>query len=369
MKITKLILAVFVTLGWVNGLIAEERTFQVGPGGSLRVDIRTGGSIEVKGSTANQVNVKWEIAGRDTNNIRVTAEATGNQVRISTEKSGGGGSSINLWVSVPSRFDLDVRTLGGNMSVMNVEGKIAGETMGGNLTLTGLKGDLRMSTKGGDITLGDSDVNGKVSTMGGNITARNLAGNVDVSTMGGNVILDNVVQRGDHSINKTVTVSTMGGNIEVANAPHGAKVETNGGNIVIKKAADFIDVRTMGGNIVVQEHSGRINAHTMGGNVSAVIIPGGADQSVDISSMGGKMELTLPSEYSGSFDLELAYTRKSPGKYRIISDFPIRQEEKPEWDSSRGDARKYITGSGTIGSGANRVKIRTINGDIVIRKR
>jgi DUF4097 and DUF4098 domain-containing protein YvlB len=161
----------------------------------------------------------------------------------------------------------------------------------------------------------------------------------------------------------------MGGNIEVANAPHGAKVETKGGNIVIKKAADFIDVKTMGGNIVIQEHSGRITAQTMGGNVSAVIIPGGADQNIDIGSMGGRIELTLPAEYSGSFDLELAYTRKSPQNYRIISDFPIRQDEKPEWDSSRGDARKYIIGTGTIGGGANKVKVRTVNGDIVIRKR
>lgn len=369
MKLPILLLGTFAVIGLAYGLAAEERTFQVGPGGSLLVNMGTGGSIEVKGSPEGTVKVRWEITGYDADRVRVLAEAAGNTVRVSTEKRGGGGPSVKLWVTVPNRFNLDLRTMGGNMTLMDIEGKIAGETMGGNLSLSGLKGDLKVSTKGGNISLGDSDVEGKASTMGGNITIRNVAGNFDASTMGGNVMLDNVAQRGEHSINKVVEVSTMGGNIDVANAPRGAKVETKGGNIVIKKSGDSVDAKTMGGNIAVHEHSGRVSAHTMGGNVTAVIVPGNADQGIDISSMGGKIDLTLPPGYSGSFDLELAYTRKSSGKYQITSDFPIKQQETPEWDSSRGDVRKYISGTGTAGGGANKVRIRTINGDIVIRKR
>jgi DUF4097 and DUF4098 domain-containing protein YvlB len=370
MKITRLAMIPFTALALAGGLAAEERTFQVGPGGSLNVDIATGGSIEIKGSTAGQVNVKWEIVGRDTEGIRVEAYSTGERVRVSSAYvDGSRSSSVNLWISVPNRFDLDLQTGGGNISITNVEGKITGGTMGGNLTLGKLKGDLRVSTKGGNISLADSDVDGKASTMGGNIIIKNVAGNVNASTMGGNVVLDNVVQRGGRSINKTVDVSTMGGNIEVANAPHGAKVETKGGNIIIKKASEFIDAETMGGNITVYEHDGRVNAHTMGGNVSATIIPGGADQSIDISSMGGRIELTLPSAFSGEFDLELAYTRRNAKAFQIVSDFPIHQEETPEWNSSRGDARKYIRGTGAVGGGANKVRIRTVNGDIVIKKK
>jgi DUF4097 and DUF4098 domain-containing protein YvlB len=369
MKIPRFVLMLLAAVSVTQWVPAEERTFPVGPGGNLSINMGTGGSIEVKGSADSQVRVNWDITGPDADNLRVTAEATGNQVRISTDRRRGGGATVKLWVSVPNRFDLDVRTMGGNMTIGTIEGKIVGETMGGNLTLTGLKGELKISTKGGNISLADSDIDGKASTMGGNITIRSVAGNMDVSTMGGNVILDNLVQRGGHSINKVVEVSTMGGNIDVANAPRGAKVDTQGGNIVIKKSGELIDARTMGGNIAVNEHSGRINAHTMGGNVSAVIIPGGADQSIDIGSMGGRIELTLPAEYSGAFDLELAYTRKTSGKYQIISDFPIQKSETPEWDSGHGDAKKYITGTGTVGSGANKVKVRTVNGDIVIRKR
>jgi hypothetical protein len=42
--------------------------------------------------------------------------------------------------------------------------------------------------------------------------------------------------------------------------------------------------------------------HTMGGNISAGIIPGKADQSVDLNSRGGKIALILPSAFPGEFD-------------------------------------------------------------------
>lgn len=372
MKNTRLVVGLFAAMLLASGLFAGEASFHAGPGASLKVDLETGGSVEINGSTTSEVKVKWEITGRDADNVRVNADSVGGRIQISSayiEKRRQNSSSVKLWISVPNRFDMDIRTTGGNVNISNVEGRIAGETMGGNLAMTELKGNLKFTTMGGNISLSDSEIDGKASTMGGNISIKNVAGNVDVSTMGGNVILDNVVKRGGRSIDEVVLVSTMGGNIIVANAPHGAKVETKGGNIVIQKASKSVEAKTMGGNISINEHDGRIEASTMGGNVSAVIIPGGQDQNVDIQSMAGKIELTLPSAFSGTFDLEIAYTRKTGKGYEIISDFPIRQEEKPEWDRSQGDARKHIYGTGTAGTGANKVKIRTVNGDIVIRKK
>jgi len=355
----------------LQGFAADESAIQVNPGGTLDADIETGGSVHIKGSDVNEIRVRWQTDGRDTDNIRIAVEKTGKGARITSTHSDGrrqGGHSLEIWVTTPKRFDLDVRTKGGNVEVADIEGKIAGQTMGGNITFMGITGELSFSTMGGNISLADSDVDGKVSTMGGNITVKNVAGNAHVSTMGGNVVLENVLERGGRSIDKAVEVSTMGGNITVANAPRGARVETKGGNIVIKKSAEFVDAKTMGGNITVNEHAGRVAASTMGGNVNAVIVPGGADQNVDINSMGGQIALTLPSEFSGIFDLEITFTRKGSQDVKIISDFPLQQQVSPDWERGQGDARKYIRATGTTGSGANRVKIRTVNGDIVIRK-
>jgi len=368
-KITAMLFAAAMVLS--NGLAAQESAIQVNPGGTLDVDIGTGGSVHIKGSDGNEIRARWQTNGRDAENIRVAVEKTGRGARITSSYGDGrrqGGQSLEIWVTTPRRFDLDVRTKGGNVEVADIEGKIAGQTMGGNVSFTGINGDLSFSTMGGNISLADSDVDGKVSTMGGNITVKNVAGDAHVSTMGGNVVLENIVERGGRSIDKVVEVSTMGGNIAVANAPRGARVETKGGNIVIKKSAESVDAKTMGGNITISEHAGRVAASTMGGNVAAVIVPGGANQDVDISSMGGQIALTLPPGFSGVFDLEITYTRKSSKEPKISSDFPLQQEISPDWERGEWDSRKFIRATGTAGGGANKVKIRTVNGDIVIKK-
>ena len=358
------ILALFAALVLTNGLRAEERTLPAQPGENLRIDMRSGGSVEVQGTEAGEVKVEWDAAGRSAENIQVDVQRVEKGVRVASA-----GHSLNLRILVPRRFNLDLHTSGGNIKIADVEGKFDGQTMGGNIVLNRVKGGLSLSTRGGNISMADSDMDGIVTTMGGSISLKNVAGNTKVSTMGGHVTLDNVVQRGGYSIDKVVEVSTMGGNISVANAPRGANVSTQGGNVVIDKSSDRVEARTMGGNITLGEHGGQLIASTMGGDVKAVIVPGSSNQNIDISSMGGRIDLTLPADFSGVFDLEIAYTRQSTKDYQIVSDFPVRQETTPEWDQRQGNALKFIRGTGTAGGGANKVKIRTVNGNILIKKK
>jgi DUF4097 and DUF4098 domain-containing protein YvlB len=349
-------------------VFAGERTLPVKPGDLLDIDLNTGGTIQIVGSpTLKEAKVVWLLGGCDERDIRVSVENEGGRIRVLSEYTKRGKThkcSVNINVSIHNRMNLEARTRGGNVSVSGVEGKISGETMGGNLGFKEIKGTLTMSTKGGNISVEDSTVDGKVSTMGGNINVKNVAGNIDASTMGGSIYLDNVVQREGHSISSAVNVSTMGGNIYVATAPHGANVETRGGNIIIEKASKFVQAETMGGNIEIKQHDGRIQANTKGGNVTASIVPGGPDQNLDIRSFGGKIELTLPAEFSGNFDLETKCSRRGQGKCQIQSDFPIQKRE-----SGEGSAGKTAYGTGMTGGGANKVVVRTVGGNIVIKKR
>ena len=84
--------------------------------------------------------------------------------------------------------------------------------------------------------------------------------------------------------------------------------------------------------------------------------------------MGGNIELTVPADLSMDFDIILTYTKNSRRSYKIESDFPINIEEQKDWDYSEGTPRKYIYGTGKTGSGKNKVKIETTNGDIRILK-
>ena len=158
--------------------------------------------------------------------------------------------------------------------------------------------------------------------------------------------------------------SSMGGDIDVRNAPDGASLRTMGGDIRVGTAHGHVIAKTMGGDIEVRSLDGSIEAGTMGGNVEVQVIRGG---DVEISSMGGSIEVTLPANYSGDFDIELERD-ENDDPHEIVSDFPlhITQREKNRWWGP--DAIVYH-GTGKSGSGANRVRITTIGGDIRIRKR
>jgi DUF4097 and DUF4098 domain-containing protein YvlB len=141
-----------------------------------------------------------------------------------------------------------------------------------------------------------------------------------------------------------------------------------GGFIKLKRAGSNVRAHTMGGSITLGEVDGGIKATTMGGDVTARMIgdPSKGDREVEIRSMGGDIELTVPAALSMDVEVELAYTRRHDGDYRVISDIPLKQSVSESWSRSTGDARKTITATGSVGGGKNRVRIRTINGNVRI---
>jgi DUF4097 and DUF4098 domain-containing protein YvlB len=163
----------------------------------------------------------------------------------------------------------------------------------------------------------------------------------------------------------------MGGEIEVDDAPGGADVSTMGGEIRIRSARKYIKAKTMGGEIKIDEIDGGVKATTMGGDVEVNMVgdPDKYDRDVVLSSMGGDIILTVPAGLSMDFDIKLTLTHRArDDEYRIISDFPIDIEKSGDWDSMSRSDRRYIYGTGKVAGGKNKIRIDTINGDIIIKK-
>jgi len=162
-----------------------------------------------------------------------------------------------------------------------------------------------------------------------------------------------------------ITRNTMGGDIEVSSAPHGATLRTMGGDIEVRSAAGVVVAKTMGGNIRVDRLTGSIDAGTMGGNVDVEVIGAGTDRWIRISSMGGEVEVVLPKNFGAEFEIELERDDDEP--HRIISDFPLSVTESKgrHWFKRT----VVLKGTGRNGSGANRVRLSSIGGDITIRAR
>lgn len=358
---------VFGAAAWSADAQDISRTFNVSEGDELELDIETGGEIVIRAWDRSEVSVEITIDGGDERDVIVNVDKFSGGVEVHTEyDSRRSRADVSVLVMVPRRFDIDINTTGGDITIEGVEGSIEGETMGGDLNLTGLSGRLRMSTMGGDVELLDSQIDGSVSTMGGDVEIRNVVGNVNGTTMGGDVTYDNVRSGngGDE-----VKISTMGGDIEVDEALYGADVHTMGGDIEVQRAGRFVKATTMGGEIIIHEVDGWVEANTMGGDVEVRMVGGtDGDRHVELSSMGGDIELIVPRGLSMQISAEITLSDDSDDdEFEIVSDFPLETEVRSSSDGRWRDGRT-LQATGDVRGGQNRIRIKTIEGNIHIRE-
>jgi hypothetical protein len=357
----------------ISGSQEIHKNFTVKKGEKLDINLKTGGSISITSWDKDEVNVEGTFGGNKWKDIVVKLEKTESGVEIHSgykHHNNNENGRAHFDIKVPSKFDIDLYTMGGGIDIDGVEGKISGQTMGGELKLSHLKGELELTTMGGNITLTDSDVDGKVHTMGGKVDFENVTGDVKGSSMGGKVTMKNVKRTTGDSVRDEVDISSMGGSIDVDEAPSGANVSTMGGEININSAKKFVKAKTMGGNIKIEEVDGSVKATTMGGqiNVKEICKPDDSDRDIDLESYGGTITVLVPANFSMDVDITLAYTKERDRGYKIISDFDINKSQTDEWDHHNGSPRKYIYGKANIKGGKNKVTINTINGDVVLKK-
>ncbi len=353
-----------------------KKEYNVKPGGKVIIDLQNGGDIEIIGWNKDLVSVDVEVSGRNADDINVEIEQQGNEISISTYYDGSRNNNRSrekVFVNVPEQFNVEFETMGGGVKIKKVKGEMEGKTMGGQLHLSDLKGKVEMTTMGGNISITDSEVDGQVKTMGGEVLVENVVGDLDASSMGGNVIQRNV-KGNKNPVGKEVNISTMGGEINVDSAPNGAKVKTMGGDIIINSASKFVDAITYGGNIEIKKVDGKVKAKTLGGDVDVKFIGSGDDKDIEITSLGGDMTLSVPSDFSMDVFVEIAFTKDGNGSFedfedvKVDGDLKLEEKRSDKWDYSNGSPRKYCRAKGSFNGGKNKVIVKTINGKVTLLK-
>jgi DUF4097 and DUF4098 domain-containing protein YvlB len=265
----------------VQGQGTIERTLQVQPGGTLTVEASFG-SIEVLTGSGNNVAVRVEREVRDRyssdesrilNEHQVNISQSGNDVRVETEVSEsardrwrddyrGTPLSVEIVVTVPSTYNVDLDTAGGHIEVAD------------------LSGEVRANTSGGHMTFGNIDGSINADTSGGHIELRGSSGTVDVHT--------------------------SGGHIEIGEVEGTVRADTSGGHITIERAGAEVTANTSGGSIRVREVMGTINASTSGGSVEARISeqPRG---DCSLRTSGGSITVYLASDVAVDLDAEAGW--------------------------------------------------------------
>jgi beta-lactamase regulating signal transducer with metallopeptidase domain len=376
-----------------------EQTIAASAGETISINLRNGGSITVRSWNQPQVRLRGVLSGTEALETRVIFGRTGSGLELRTvvdnsgRRNSSNSNSFELWV--PSRFNVDISSGGGEISISGVEGRFSGGTGGGEINLDNVKGVAELTTGGGEVTIRNSALDGRVSTGGGEATVTATTGNVRVSSGSGPVIRDGnvsetrvygvgglapqtsvssaghplIVVDGNIVSSGRVSYSRAGGEIRLESVPNGGDFTTGGGEIVIGSIGGRAAFTTGGGDVTLNNVAGDVSVTTGAGDVQISVVSGsGAARNVSVASGKGRVVIELPADFDGRLDLETAYTERN-GPTRIESDFPVTVTETQEWDGRNGTPRRYVRGSGSVGAGRGVIRIRTVNGDVVIRRK
>jgi len=271
---------------------------------------------------------------------------------------------------------IQARTSGGDISVKDAKGTLSLATSGGDLELNTITGVLSASTSGGDIVVKNCGDRIVVATSGGDIQIVNTRGDMNARTSGGNIDvrdadgpLSIITSGGDIQVSRAsgnVTAKTSGGDIGIADALKRVTAITSGGDIYLKNIGDAAVAKTSGGNIEIRNAGSSVNAITSGGNVSVEMNPRSfkIDHHAKIISSGGDLELSLPGKLPASIHAVIRIKHKLLQSYSITSDFPLQIQKSDE----KGWV-KLIEATGDINGGGDKIELKTVNGNIVIKKK
>ena len=228
----------------------EERLnkrFTVPSGGTLIIDVDFG-SLDVAAGDGTEatVDVVRKVSRGDKKDEEaflkerpVTIAQEGNTLSIrsrAANRTGNGWSwrgrqrtEAKYTVTLPARFNTDVKTSGGSIAVTGLEGAAKAHTAGGSIKIGGIRGQVDAHTSGGSIKV--TECNGPISvkTSGGSIDIEDAAGKVDASTSGGSVSA-----AFNTPINGEVNLKTSGGSVTLK---------------VPEKSAFDLDASTAGGSV------------------------------------------------------------------------------------------------------------------------
>lgn len=348
-------------------------TFKVSKGGKIYVNVNPG-DVKIQTWDKNEVVVK--VRGlEDDEKDDLEMKLDKNTVRIEYSSNWGWGGEGEFYISIPSQFNVEVYTSGGDIRITgSVNGEVELNTMGGNINLGNIIGRTKINTQGGDIETGEIEGALDASTMGGDVKLGDVKGErAKVSTMGGDIIigkvssgLNAVTYGGDilvKSIGGNADVQTMGGDVDLGNVSGSVNMSTNGGNLTVKSASGKVQANTYAGEIELHGITGSVDAKTSAGNIYVEINPS-ANSYSKLYANNGSITVSLPSSAKATVEAEIGirgYWKSMKDVYKIYSEFDAKSYTTD--DNSRSIRATYV-----INGGGGKIYAKSINENITIKK-
>lgn len=370
-KLKIFLVALFMLLPvWTFGGRAEAafKTFTASKGGKLEISVGNG-DLRIRTWAKNEVLVKYDES-EENDGGRLLATQTGDLIQIRSRGWEHGG---NLDISIPSQFNLRVRsgygnieiegplsgeihvvTSGGNIHLGDVGGRVEAGTSGGNVQAGRIEGDALLETSGGDIRVEEASGALELFTSGGNVTVGDVKKTLKVETSGGNILIGDV--------GGEASVVTSGGNMMVGKVTGRAVLETSGGDIRLGGGNGTVRAVTSGGDLMLEELSGSVDAETGGGDIMAELYPSGRGKSRLVSA-GGDIELYLPQDAKATVEARI----RIQGSWRMFGDeFDIYSDFKAATHAKNQNEREILA-TYVLNGGGEEILLETVNGEIDLR--
>jgi DUF4097 and DUF4098 domain-containing protein YvlB len=347
-------------------LRAESAAVVLGAGTSDRVE----GQVVLRAYTGSEEEARRYFAGYELTAAPVDGGvAVNGRTAAAHHRSNSLCSEIKL--KVPRRFNLDLETQGGDITLSSAfEGTARATTAGGDINTQDVSGPLRAETAGGSIKIGNVGQRVDARTAGGSIRVGNVKGDAVLETSGGEIVTGQIdgslraeTAGGDVVIGGAagrIVAQTAGGQIEIGKSGGNVRVETAGGSIRLRGTRGQVVAETAGGNIDLYEIQGAIKASTAAGRILAQFDSKekafGASQ---LQTSRGDVEVFLPADLPLTIDAAIDMA----AGHQIRSDFPV----DIQWDKEEF-VQRTVRGRMALNGGGELLRIRTVAGSIDIRK-
>jgi hypothetical protein len=235
--------------------LIKEKSFNISSGKNLLVEISSG-DVLITYWDKEEVFVK--ILGDEDamEKMDFTMEGNGEQIKVNGKKKSSTSSwfssiSVKVEIKVPSKFNLDVNTAGGDIKCGGITGKAELSTSGGDIWADKYSGDLLVSTSGGDIFIFCTNTKINAETSGGDVKLEYEGENkgIDLSTSGGDIEV-----KLSKDFNAAIELSTSGGDVScllnMSNVKKSSGTRISGD---LNGGGEKLSAHTSGGDITVTE--------------------------------------------------------------------------------------------------------------------
>ncbi|MBS4034840.1 MAG: DUF4097 family beta strand repeat protein [Ignavibacterium sp.] len=254
--INSFIIAEIITPGNLSLETLHHRSFKISSGKDLILKTESG-DVTITPWAKEEVEVKILGNERARERMRFSFNANNNKVEVTGKRDGSGWSwfsSMNLKyeILVPSSFNVEVSTAGGDIKIGGVNGNILLNTSGGDIWVDRCTGTVDTKTSGGDINIFTSNSPVNARTSGGDIDLEYSGSNkgIELKTSGGDIDIKVSID-----IKASVELSTSGGEVNSKEITLSNNSRMSRSKIIgdINGGGEKLIARTSGGDIEIKK--------------------------------------------------------------------------------------------------------------------